>query len=166
MREANERKTTNGTKKHKSLKSIGPSSSFETTRSSLENYTMFTPEKIVYFHSKNNYSFNFNCNKATRYCAIAHKDPTPLIHNFGLIVYQMRNREKPKNSSILKEIGVWTKRKSLKQITVVEWKWRIRLMRCANIRKSSQDEQQNQTTATTKINYIKKFMYLLKHKTY
>ena len=32
-----------------------------------------------------------------------HKVPTPLIHNFGLIVYQMRNIEKPKNSSILKK---------------------------------------------------------------
>ena len=35
-------------------------------------------------------------------------------------------------------------------------------MRCANIKKASQDEQQNQTTATTKINYIKNFMSVLK----
>ena len=33
-------------------------------------------------------------------------------------------------------------------------------MRCANIEKASQDEQQNQTT--TKINYIKNFMSVLK----
>ena len=37
-------------------------------------------------------------------------------------------------------------------------------MRCANIKKASQDEQQNQTTATTKINYIKNFMSVLKTK--
>ena len=38
-------------------------------------------------------------------------------------------------------------------------------MRCENIKKASQDEQQNQTTATTKINYIKNFMSVLKNKT-
>ena len=38
-------------------------------------------------------------------------------------------------------------------------------MRCANIKKASQDEQQNQTTIT-KINYIKNFMSVLKNKTY
>ena len=37
-------------------------------------------------------------------------------------------------------------------------------MRYANIKKASQDEQQNQT-ATTNINYIKNFMSLLKNKT-
>ena len=37
-------------------------------------------------------------------------------------------------------------------------------MKCANIKKGSQDAQQNQTT-TTKINYIKKFMPVLKNKT-
>ena len=31
-------------------------------------------------------------------------------------------------------------------------------MRCAIIKKASQDDQQNQTTATTKINYIKNSM--------
>ena len=36
-------------------------------------------------------------------------------------------------------------------------------MRCANRKKGSQDEQQNQTT-TTKINYIKNFMSVLKNK--
>ena len=36
-------------------------------------------------------------------------------------------------------------------------------MRYANIKKASQDEQQNQTT-TTNINYIKKFMSVLKTK--
>ena len=36
-------------------------------------------------------------------------------------------------------------------------------MRCANIKKASQDEQQNQTT-TTKINDIKNFMSVLKTK--
>ena len=40
----------------------------------------------------------FYGNKATRLCAIAHKVPTPLIHNFGMIVYQMRNMRK--NSEI------------------------------------------------------------------
>ena len=34
----------------------------------------------------------------------------------------------------------------------------------ANIKKPSQDKQQNQTT-TTKINYIKNFMSVLKNKT-
>ena len=38
--------------------------------------------------------------------------------------------------------------------SVVEQKWCIRLMICANIRKASQDEQRNRTT-TTKIIYIK-----------
>ena len=42
--------------------------------------------------------------------------------------------------------------------------WRIRLMRCANIKKASQDEQQNQTTATTKNNYTKNFISVLKTK--
>ena len=37
-------------------------------------------------------------------------------------------------------------------------------MRCANIKKASQDEQQNQTT-TTKTNYVKNFMSVLKNKT-
>ena len=44
-------------------------------------------------------------------------------------------------------------------------KWRIRLMRCANIKKAIQDEQQNQITATTKINYIRNFMSVIKKKT-
>ena len=38
-------------------------------------------------------------------------------------------------------------------------------MRLANIKNASQDEQQNQTTATTKTNYIKNFMSVLKNKT-
>ena len=38
-------------------------------------------------------------------------------------------------------------------------------MRYANIKKAGQDEQQNQTT-TTNINYIKKFMSVLKTKLY
>ena len=42
---------------------------------------------------------------------------------------------------------------------------RIRLMRYANIKKAGQDEQQNQTTATTKINYNKNFMSVLQNKT-
>ena len=37
-------------------------------------------------------------------------------------------------------------------------------MRYANIKKASQDEQQNQKT-TTNINYIKNFMSVLKNKT-
>ena len=37
-------------------------------------------------------------------------------------------------------------------------------MRIAYIKKASEDERQNQTT-TTNINYIKKFMPLLKNKT-
>ena len=37
-------------------------------------------------------------------------------------------------------------------------------MRFANIKRVSQDEQQNQTTTTNNI-YIKKFMYVLKNKT-
>ena len=37
-------------------------------------------------------------------------------------------------------------------------------MRCAHIKKASQDEQQNQITATTKINYIKNLMSVLKTK--
>ena len=37
-------------------------------------------------------------------------------------------------------------------------------MRYANIKKASHDEQQNQTI-TTNINYIKKFMSVLKKKT-
>ena len=37
-------------------------------------------------------------------------------------------------------------------------------MRYANIKKASQDEQQNQTT-TTKIIYIKNFMSVLRNKT-
>ena len=36
------------------------------------------------------------------------------------------------------------------------------MMRCANIKKASQAEQQNQTT--TKTNYIKNFISVLKHK--
>ena len=36
-------------------------------------------------------------------------------------------------------------------------------MRYANIKKASQDKQQNKTT-TTNINYIKKFMSVLKNK--
>ena len=35
-------------------------------------------------------------------------------------------------------------------------------MRYGNIKKASQDEQQNQTTTTTNINYIKKFIYFKK----
>ena len=35
-------------------------------------------------------------------------------------------------------------------------------MRCANIKKASQDEQQNQTP-TTKFKYIKNFMSVLKN---
>ena len=31
-------------------------------------------------------------NKAAQQCAMAHKVPIPPIHNFGIIVYQMRNR--------------------------------------------------------------------------
>ena len=56
------------------------------------------------------------------------------------------------------------KRKSPKQITAVKLKWRIRLMRCANIKKASQVEQQNQTTTTTttKINCIKKLQVRFK----
>ena len=42
---------------------------------------------------------------------------------------------------------------------------RCDVQRCANIKKASQDEQQNQTTATTKFNYIKNFMSVLKNKT-
>ena len=41
--------------------------------------------------------------------------------------------------------------------------WGIRFMRYANIKKASQDEQQNQTT-TTNINNVKKFMSVLKNK--
>ena len=37
-------------------------------------------------------------------------------------------------------------------------------MRYANIKKAGQDEQQNQTTTTTNINYIKNFMTVLKTK--
>ena len=37
-------------------------------------------------------------------------------------------------------------------------------MICANIKKASQNEQQNQTTTTTKINYIKNIMSVLKNK--
>ena len=37
-------------------------------------------------------------------------------------------------------------------------------MRYANIKKASEDEWQNQTT-TTNINYIKKFLSVLKNKT-
>ena len=37
-------------------------------------------------------------------------------------------------------------------------------MRCVNIKRACQDEQQNQTTTTTKINYIKNFMTVLKTK--
>ena len=37
-------------------------------------------------------------------------------------------------------------------------------MRYANIKEASQDEQQNRTT-TTKINYTKNFMSILKNKT-
>ena len=38
-------------------------------------------------------------------------------------------------------------------------------MRYADIKKASGDERQNQTTTTTNINYIKKFLSLLKYKT-
>ena len=39
-------------------------------------------------------------------------------------------------------------------------------MKYANIKKASQDDQQNQTTTTiTNINYIKKFMSVLKNQT-
>ena len=48
--------------------------------------------------------------------------------------------------------------------SLVEKKRYIRLMRYVNIKKASQDEQQNQTT-TTNINYIKKFMSVLINKT-
>ena len=47
----------------------------------------------------------------------------------------------------------------------VEYKWCIILMRYADIKKAIEDERQNQTTATTNINYIKKFMSVLKNKT-
>ena len=46
----------------------------------------------------------------------------------------------------------------------MEYKWPIRLMKCANIKKASQGEQQNQTTATTKFNYVKNFVSVLKTK--
>ena len=36
-----------------------------------------------------------------------HKVSTPLIHNFGLIVYQMRNIEKPKKSSFFLKKSVY-----------------------------------------------------------
>ena len=51
-----------------------------------------------------------------------------------------------------------------KQITQWSKKWCIRLMRYADIKKASDDERQNQTT-TTNINYIKKFLSVLKYKT-
>ena len=41
-------------------------------------------------------------------------------------------------------------------------KGRIRLMRSAIIKKAGQDEQQNQTTKTTNINYIQNFVNLKK----
>ena len=37
-------------------------------------------------------AFDDNLNKAAQQCAMAHKVPTLPIHNFGIIVYQMRNR--------------------------------------------------------------------------
>ena len=46
----------------------------------------------------------------------------------------------------------------------MEWKGCIRLMWCANITKTSQNEQQNPKTPT-KINYIENFMSVLKNKT-
>ena len=51
------------------------------------------------------------------------------------------------------------------QITVAEYKWHIKLTRCANFKKASQDEQQNQTTKTTKTNFIRNFISVLKNKT-
>ena len=44
----------------------------------------------------------------------------------------------------------------------VQKNWSIRLMRYANIKKASQDEQQNQTTTTN--HYIKKILSFLKNK--
>ena len=41
---------------------------------------------------KEQHQFIFKSNEAARYCAMAHKVPTPTTHNFGIIVYQMRNR--------------------------------------------------------------------------
>ena len=38
-------------------------------------------------------------------------------------------------------------------------------MRYADIKKASEDERQNQTTTTTNVNYIKKFLSVLKNKT-
>ena len=78
----------------------------------------------------------------------------------------MRNGWKnTKNSSIFqKKTGVWTKRYPPKQITQWSKNWNIKLLWYANIKKASQDEQQNQPTTTTNINYIKNYLSALKTK--
>ena len=74
-----------------------------------------------------------------------HEVAGPLIYIFGLIVYQMRNRQKiAKKSSTFQKRGVLTKILSPTQILQWIQKRRNRLMRSAIIKKARQDDQQNQ----------------------
>ena len=55
--------------------------------------------------------------QGARQCAIAHKVPTPLIHNVGIIVYKMMKRWKnTKNSSIFQKKKLVYERKDSLQI--------------------------------------------------
>ena len=69
--------------------------------------------------------------------------------------------ENPKNSSIFRK-NVYEQRSPPTQITQCSKKCYIRFMRSVIIKEASQDEQQNQTTITTNINYIQNFMSMLK----
>ena len=48
---------------------------------------------------------------------------------------------------------------------ITQWSkiFNIRVMKSVITKKASQDEQQNQTTITTNINYIQNFVYYKKH---
>ena len=85
--------------------------------------------------------------------------PTPLNHIFGINVYQIRTDRKPKKFKYFSKKCVSTKIASNAQ-SWVEQKRRITLLKSATIKKA--DEQQNQSTKTTNINYIYNFMSIKK----
>ena len=98
---------------------------------------------------------------------MAHKVPTPPIHNFGIIVYQMRNIEKrknyflgipknPKNAQVIFNKVVYERHDSLqsKQLSGVKidaLDWRdMPILRKRFKTKSEIKQQQQQTLITSK----------------
>ena len=70
--------------------------------------------------------------------------------------------EKPKKFKYFSKQNVYEQRSPPTQITQWSKKCCNRFLRSVIIKKASQDQQQNQTTITTNINYIQNFVHLKK----